>query len=171
VGYSLGGRLALHALLAPGAAWHAAVIVSAHPGLDADEARARRLAEDEHWARRFARDPWEPLLADWNARPVFGGQAPPSDRFEEAYDRPALAAALRHWSLGAQESLLDRLAGVRRRVLWIAGQHDAPYVALGAAAVRALPRGELRVAPATGHRVPWANAQWLGETVCGWLEQ
>lgn len=171
VGYSLGGRLALHALLAPAAAWHAAVIVSAHPGLDADEARARRLADDEHWARRFARDGWESLLADWNAQPVFGPQPPLSDRSEEAYDRPALAAALRHWSVGSQEPLIERLAAVRRRVLWIAGQHDATFVALGAAAVRALPRGELRVAPGAGHRVPWENGAWFEETVCGWLDQ
>jgi 2-succinyl-6-hydroxy-2,4-cyclohexadiene-1-carboxylate synthase len=171
VGYSLGGRLALHALLAPAAAWRAAVIVSAHPGLDSEEARAQRREEDERWARRFARDPWTAVLADWDARDVFGGAPAPAQRPEGAYDRPALAAALRHWSLGAQEPLTGRLGAIRRRVLWIAGQRDRHYVALGGSAVRALPRGELRVAPDAGHRVPWENEVWFGETVCGWLDQ
>ncbi|HET7039983.1 MAG TPA: alpha/beta fold hydrolase [Gemmatimonadales bacterium] len=170
VGYSLGGRLALHALLAPAAAWQAAVIVSAHPGLASDADRAERLADDERWARRFARDDWPALLSGWNGRPIFTGSALPSDRPEDAYDRPALAAALRYWSLGAQDALFERLAGVRRRVLWIAGQRDLNFVALGEAAVRALPRGELRVAPDAGHRVPWENAEWFCENVCEWLQ-
>jgi 2-succinyl-6-hydroxy-2,4-cyclohexadiene-1-carboxylate synthase len=169
VGYSLGGRLALHALLAPAAAWHAAVIVSAHPGLTGDAERARRLEDDEQWARRFARDDWDTLVSDWNARAVFHGAPPPAVRPEGAFDRPALAAALRHWSLGIQEPLFDRLVTIRRRVLWIAGERDPKYVALAQSAVRALPRGELRVAPGAGHRVPWENGDWFRETVCGWL--
>jgi 2-succinyl-6-hydroxy-2,4-cyclohexadiene-1-carboxylate synthase len=171
IGYSLGGRLALHALLAPTAAWHAAVIISAHPGLPTDAERARRRDADEHWARRFARDPWNGLLADWNGREVFAGGAAPQDRQESDYDRAALAAALRHWSLGAQDPLTDRLAAIRRRVLWIAGERDARYAALGSAAVLALPRGELRVAPAAGHRVPWEAPQWFQETVVDWIGQ
>jgi 2-succinyl-6-hydroxy-2,4-cyclohexadiene-1-carboxylate synthase len=170
VGYSLGGRLALHALLAPAAAWHAAVIVSAHPGLAGDADRAQRRADDEQWARRFARAEWPALLADWNARDVFDGTPAPGARPEGVYDRPALAAALRHWSLGIQEPLFDRLVTVRRRVLWIAGERDSTYVALAESAVRALPRGELRVAPASGHRVPWENRSWFEETVCSWLK-
>jgi 2-succinyl-6-hydroxy-2,4-cyclohexadiene-1-carboxylate synthase len=169
VGYSLGGRLALHALLAPAAAWRAAVIVSAHPGLEHEADRARRRAEDESWARRFARDPWDALLADWNAREVFGG-ASTASRPEHLYDRPSLAAALRHWSLGEQEPLIVRFGEVRRRVLWIAGERDARYLAQGRAAVAALPRGELRMAPDAGHRVPWDNPDWFCRTVCAWLE-
>jgi len=47
VGYSMGGRLALHALLEPGHPWQAAVIIGAHPGLGgptrpADHGHARR---------------------------------------------------------------------------------------------------------------------------------
>jgi 2-succinyl-6-hydroxy-2,4-cyclohexadiene-1-carboxylate synthase len=170
VGYSLGGRLALHALLAPEAAWRAAVIVSAHPGLETEAERIRRRDEDERWARRFTRDPWDALLTAWNARDVFAG-APAVHRPESAYDRPALAAALRHWSLGAQEPLFNRLREIRRRVLWIAGERDERYVTLGRAAAEGLWRGEMRVAPGAGHRVPWDAAQWFEATVINWLNQ
>jgi 2-succinyl-6-hydroxy-2,4-cyclohexadiene-1-carboxylate synthase len=170
VGYSLGGRLALHALLARPAGWRAAVIVSAHPGLDTKAKRGRRARDDEQWAERFARDPWDALMVDWNARAVFGGGAP-LDRPEAAYDRAALTGALQHWSLGAQAPLLPRLPSIGARVLWIAGARDPRYVALGELAAGALPRGELRVAPEAGHRVPWEDEGWFCQTVCDWLDQ
>src|ERR1700722_16825830 len=37
LGYSLGGRLAMHALLGQTSKWDAAVMISAHPGLSSDE--------------------------------------------------------------------------------------------------------------------------------------
>ena len=53
LGYSLGGRLALHALVARPEQWKAAIVVSAHLGmLDAAE-RATRVADDARWADRF----------------------------------------------------------------------------------------------------------------------
>lgn len=59
LGYSLGGRLALHALLEDSAMWRAAVIVSAHPGLQDDEARVLRMASDAHWAGRALVGSWD----------------------------------------------------------------------------------------------------------------
>ena len=44
VGYSMGGRLALHALLDDPALWTKAVIVSAHPGLLEERERLERMA-------------------------------------------------------------------------------------------------------------------------------
>src|SRR4051794_21774844 len=46
LGYSLGGRIALHALLASPQLWSGAVIVSAHPGLTDDQERNDRLQAD-----------------------------------------------------------------------------------------------------------------------------
>src|SRR5512141_1235766 len=76
LGYSLGGRMALHALVG-GATYERAVIVSANLGIEGDDARLSRRRADEHWARRFETQPWEPLMRDWNAQPLFGGHAMP----------------------------------------------------------------------------------------------
>ena len=46
LGYSMGGRLALHALLEKDHPWQAAVIISAHPGLESEPERADRRASD-----------------------------------------------------------------------------------------------------------------------------
>src|SRR3990167_10842963 len=63
MGYSMGGRLALHALLASPALWRGAVIIGAHPGFADPKARAERQAGDEKWAKRFENDPWNEVVA------------------------------------------------------------------------------------------------------------
>jgi len=170
IGYSLGGRLALHALLARPALWRGAVIVSAHLGLADAAARAARRAHDAAWARRFRDDAWDRVLADWDARDVFGGRPQRQPRPEAAYDRTALAAALEDWSLGTQPPLTDRLDAIPCPVLWVTGADDPRYVAQGDAAVHALPRGALRAAPGAGHRVPWEAERWFADEVVGFLK-
>jgi len=165
LGYSLGGRLALHAVLARPALWRGALIVSTHPGLSDAAERAARRADDARWAARFQNDDWDTVLADWDAQAVFGGAARTLPRPASAYDRSALASALTDWSLGAQQPLAPRLRAIPCPVRWIVGARDARYVALGRHAVAELPRGELRVAPTVGHRVPWEAPAWFAEQV------
>ena len=70
MGYSMGGRLALHALLEDPAMWRGAIIVSADYGHGRDEGRIRRDAE---WARLARELPWAEFMDRWNAQPVFAG--------------------------------------------------------------------------------------------------
>ncbi len=72
VGYSMGGRLALHALLA-GAAdglFAGAVIVSAHPGLAGEEERVFRMASDAEWAGKSLVGDWKTFLHEWEGQKV-----------------------------------------------------------------------------------------------------
>ncbi|MEM7145098.1 MAG: hypothetical protein AAF591_08160, partial [Verrucomicrobiota bacterium] len=65
LGYSMGGRLGLHALLERPGLWTGAVIVSAHPGLRDKAEREERLERDLEWARRLREDELESVVADW----------------------------------------------------------------------------------------------------------
>lgn len=170
LGYSLGGRLALHALLAAPDQWRGAIIVSAHPGLADPRARAERLRDDERWAALFEREPWERILEAWDARAVFGGAPTARVRPEAAFNRGALAAALRAWSLGRQDDLRPALQRLTLPVLWIAGARDARYVALAEEACGHLSRGTIAIAPDAGHRVPWERPDWFAERVTTFLQ-
>jgi 2-succinyl-6-hydroxy-2,4-cyclohexadiene-1-carboxylate synthase len=153
LGYSMGGRLALRALLA-GARYRRAVIVSAGLGIEGEEVRAERRKADELWAQRFESEPWPSLIEEWNAQPVFvGSNILP--RQESDYDRPELARQLREWSPAALEPMAPRLAAITRPVLWIAGERDQKYVEEAKRAVTLLPDAELWICPGAGHRVPW----------------
>ncbi len=68
MGYSLGGRMALHALIEQPQLWHAAIIISTHTGLKKQRERQKRLNQDQMWAERFEKEPWNSLIRDWNAQ-------------------------------------------------------------------------------------------------------
>jgi 2-succinyl-6-hydroxy-2,4-cyclohexadiene-1-carboxylate synthase len=166
LGYSMGGRIALHALL-EGARYNRAVIISAGLGIEGQAERATRREGDEQWARRLEHDDWESVLRDWNAQPLFGGHVPV--RRERHYDRSRVVDAMRRWSPGVLEPLAPRLSEITIPVLWIAGERDAKYVTEGERAVAKLPDGELWVCPAAAHRVPWEQPEKFVERLMSFL--
>ena len=79
LGYSLGGRLALHACLSRPDLWKSAIVVGADPGLESEEEKKLQLDRDRNWAERLKREPLEKLVDEWDAQSVFcgiGNQAP-----------------------------------------------------------------------------------------------
>ena len=152
LGYSMGARLALHALL-DGGPWDAAVLVAPHPGLESESERAARREGDAEWAGRALTGDWREFLALWNAQPVLAD----SERLPPVSDlrRREIARSFIDWSLGAQEPLWERLGEILCPVLWCVGERDGKFRALAERALPLLPRGELWVAPGSGHRVPW----------------
>jgi 2-succinyl-6-hydroxy-2,4-cyclohexadiene-1-carboxylate synthase len=162
LGYSMGGRLALHHLESGAATASAAVIISA--GLNApDDARRAR---DEEWARRFEREEWSPLMRAWNGQEVFGGHV--VQRLEKDFDRAELARQLRENSPAVLPP--PRLETIETPVLWIAGERDAKYAGIAEQAVKRLPRAELWICPDSGHRVPWEQPEALVERLRTFLD-
>lgn len=155
LGYSLGGRLALHALISNSKIWSSAVIISAHLGLNSYEEKMGRQEMDEHWARRFENDPWEQVMKDWNQRETFKQDSFKFDRKETEYSRTVLAKALRKWSLSQQDDLRQKVSGLPMPILWIAGAEDAVYAQQALHLRLCHPLSEIWIVPQTGHRVPW----------------
>jgi 2-succinyl-6-hydroxy-2,4-cyclohexadiene-1-carboxylate synthase len=164
-GYSMGGRLALHALIADPRLFRAAVIVSAGLGVEGEEERQERRVRDDRWAARFELERWEIVVADWNSQPIFGGSAPPRPRSETEFDRGALATALRWWSPAVQKPLGPLLGAVTTPVLWIAGARDERYVEEARRAAALLPNCTLSIVTGAGHRVPWDAPEAFRERV------
>lgn len=158
VGYSLGGRLALHMLLLRPQLFRGAVLVSAGMGIENPSARRERWLLDEQWAQRFEREEWTSLLTAWNAQSVFGGRAPDFVRREADFDRRTLAAVLRDWSPARQDPLFSRLHEVQCPVLWMAGADDTAYATAATRAAGQLPRRQIALVPGAAHRVPWENS-------------
>lgn len=147
LGYSLGGRLALQALL-HGADYQRAILVSTGLGIEDEAARAARRASDEAWAQRFESEDFETVITDWNAQPVLAG--PALARTRDDYD----PRALREWSSGALPPVASRLHELTIPTLWIAGARDSKYVA-AAHRGASLARGRVAIVDHAGHRVPW----------------
>ncbi|MEO7099937.1 MAG: alpha/beta fold hydrolase [Luteolibacter sp.] len=172
LGYSMGGRMALHALLEEAHPWQAAVIVSANPGLENEREQANRRAIDAEWATRALTGNWQQFLDAWNAQPILGNAAirDPQASGRLMQRRREVARSFVDWSLGAQESLWDRLREISIPVLWIAGENDAKFLALAERAVSLMPNAHLATAPGVGHRVPWEAETWFAAEVARFLK-
>ena len=167
VGYSMGGRLALHALLADPGMWARAVLVSAHTGLAIPEERETRLTNDRVWAEKVRELPWEGFLAEWNAQPVFEGtMGALAGRADLETRRAAVATAFDEWSLGRQDDLLPALGRLDFPVTWVVGERDVRFVSIARTAVENLPQGRLEIVSDAGHRVPWDQPECFRTFVC-----
>ncbi len=157
IGYSMGGRLALHALLEDSRAWGGLVVVSAHPGLQDERERILRMAVDAEWAGKALTLPWAEFLRQWEAQSVLQGTCavPLADRIALESRREAVARGFTSWSLGKQADLRSSLKKVDCPVAWLSGERDRKYTIL-AEELRGVMRGSLQFGPLdAGHRVPW----------------
>ncbi len=166
LGYSMGGRLALHALLAEPSLWRAAVIVSAHPGLEHEEDRIMRMAADAQWAADSLTMNWDEFVRKWKAQPVLreSGEEGLGDRTMLKRRHRAVARGFVEWSLGKQDDLRGRMGEIGCPVLWVNGAEDEKFCRLGVQAVSELMDGRQVIIPGAGHRVPWeAPGEFVGE--------
>ncbi len=155
-GYSLGGRLAMHAIVEAPEMWSGAVIISAHPGLADEAERELRRQRDVEWAEKARGESWLDFLDEWNAQPVLDGE-PEADFLEQqrhlAGRSECVARGFELWSLGSQRDLSDRLAACLFPVLWLTGSRDTTFTDLGAEMSDLLPNSEHRVLDGCGHRI------------------
>lgn len=169
VGYSFGGRVALHALVSNPDFWDGAVIIAAHPGLTDEEERRKRIEADEKWARRFEGDEWDGLLSDWNSQPVLRGSSN-LGRYEGDFSRPLLAAAFRGCSLGRQKDLRPFLQQTKIPILWLVGDRDSKFLSLGKEIASLNSKISLAILPHASHRAPWDQLGPFQEVLLRWLE-
>ena len=170
IGYSLGGRLALHAIAENPTLWDAAVIISAHPGLKTQQEKEDRLNHDRQWASRFLTEEWDLLIQAWNNQAVFAGDNIKLLRRESDYDRLHLAVTLVGWSLGKQEDLTEKIANAPFPILWMAGSRDKIYSTVAKNLTFSHPRSKVCIVPKSGHRVPWENPKFFQKEVSKFLD-
>jgi 2-succinyl-6-hydroxy-2,4-cyclohexadiene-1-carboxylate synthase len=158
VGYSMGGRVALHLVLAHPELVRRIVTIGATAGIDDDTERAERRARDHELADRLERIGIDEFLAEWLALPMFAA-LPDWARFDDERGRntaAGLAGSLRHAGTGSMEPLWDRLGadgGIGNDpLLALAGADDERFAALAdrLAAIRPA-HGRSEQVPGAGH--------------------
>jgi 2-succinyl-6-hydroxy-2,4-cyclohexadiene-1-carboxylate synthase len=157
VGYSMGGRIALHVALALRERVERLVLVGASPGIaDVLEREARRAA-DERLADEIEGLSIEEFAARWARTPVLAGQpAGVLEGVDEDRRRntPAgLARALRGLGTGTLPSLWDRLDELTVPVALVVGERDEKFSAIAFQMAGAIERSEVVVVAGAGHAV------------------
>ncbi|HET7034706.1 MAG TPA: 2-succinyl-6-hydroxy-2,4-cyclohexadiene-1-carboxylate synthase [Thermomicrobiaceae bacterium] len=160
LGYSLGGRVALHLELAAPERVGRLILESASPGIADSAERAARTRADEALADSIERDGLPAFVARWERLPLFASQErlPPAARERHRAQRLSnsplgLANSLRGTGAGAMEPVVDRLAELQMPTLLVVGELDDKYVALAGALEHAIPGARLAIVPDAGHAV------------------
>jgi len=159
VGYSMGGRIALHAAVAPalGPRIDRIVLIGASPGLADPAERAARRASDERLADEVEHMTIEEFAHRWAQTPVLAGQPPEVAAAIDADRRRnqpmGLARALRGLGTGALPSLWERLGDLGVPVTLVVGERDGKFRAIATEMAAELPQASVAVIPETGHAV------------------
>ena len=160
VGYSMGGRVALHlALRAPERLW-ALVLESASPGIEDAAERKTRCKNDTALAEAIERDGIAAFVDRWQALPLFATQAQLPSAVREELRRQrlnnspqGLANSLRGLGAGMQESVLQHLKRMWMPVLLLTGTLDSKYCELARQMAMLLPNNRLVNVPQSGHAI------------------
>ncbi|MGL5263601.1 MAG: alpha/beta fold hydrolase [Candidatus Rhabdochlamydia sp.] len=157
VGYSMGARLGMHALLENSRLFKALVLISGNLGLKTKQEKKKRLVSDHIWAERFQKEPWESLMHSWNSQPLFSATTMP--RYEKDHCRKQLSSTLIHWSLANQRDFFPIIKQASLPVLWVVGELDKTYSHIAKTMKFSHPLSEVRIIPSSFHRVPWEQSQ------------
>ena len=178
LGYSMGGRLALHLALAAPDRVAALVLEGASPGIpDQEERRLRRQADDA-LAARIDREGIAAFVDYWEALPLFASQQRLPGPAREALRAARLANAphglansLRGAGAGTQEALHDRLATLPMPVRLIAGEWDEKYRQLAGEMSGRIPYAGVAIIADAGHAAHLEQPQRFAATVREFLER
>lgn len=127
-GYSMGGRVALHAALLRPDLVDRLVLVGATAGIDDEAERDARAQADDDLAASIERDGVDAFLDRWLAGPLFASLDDEQAGLEHrSRDGAGLASSLRLAGTGTMTPLWDRLGEIKCPVLCVAGQRDSKF--------------------------------------------
>ena len=156
-GYSMGGRIALHAALALSERIDRLVLIGASPGIADPVEREFRRDADERLADEVEGMTIDAFAARWAQTPVLAGQPPRvlaavhADRLRNTPD--GLARALRGLGTGALPSLWGRLGEVAVPATLVVGERDEKFRRIASSMAAGLAEAETVVVPGVGHSV------------------
>lgn len=168
VGYSMGGRMLLHAALLFPEKFQSLTLIGATAGIDDAGERAKRLVADERLAERLRRDGLERFLDFWLDLDLFKTLPESAAQRESRMNNrvEGLVASLRHCGTGNQFPLWGLLGGLDVPVQIIAGDADTKFTELGHRMTELLPNARFCPVPG-GHAVhneqPAAVAELIAE--------
>ena len=171
VGYSMGGRVALHLATQHPERVAGLILISASPGLEDTDARAARIQEDQDLAESIIAWGVPAFVEQWLNKPLFAAlkQLSPEQqalqRAQRLRNGPiGLANSLRGMGSGSMKPVWERLVTLRMPILLLAGQQDARFVGIARRMQALLPHARLHLFSGAGHTLHVTDpAGWLHE--------
>ena len=172
LGYSMGGRLCLHAAVADPDHVVALALISSSAGIEDDAARSERRMADEHLARRIEQIGVDAFLDEWLAQPLFADlELDAGQRAERSRNTASgLASSLRLAGAGAQHPRWTQLRQLTMPVLLMAGVRDHRYVAIAERMSAEIANATVRTVDGAGHAVHLQRPDQVVAELRHWLD-
>ena len=171
IGYSMGGRTALHLALAQPELVRSLVLIGATGGLDTEQERSQRCLADDHLADRIESIGVAAFIDQWLDQPLFASLTEAAACRAERRTNTAegLAGSLRRCGTGTQRPLWDDLSELSMPVLVLAGEHDRKFIDLGHRLVASIGANATFVeVPSSGHSAHLENPQATAALIRRW---
>ncbi len=167
IGYSMGGRIALHMPAIVKSYFSGLIIESASPGIEDPVARKARLEKDILVAEKLESMNFEDFLVQWYNQPLFA-DLKKSQKFNKIFrarlkNNPVqLARAIRIMTVGKQKPLWNIFHGLDFPVLVISGSNDEKYTSYTRRISELSPSVRTQIISGAGHVV---HAEKPGEYI------
>jgi 2-succinyl-6-hydroxy-2,4-cyclohexadiene-1-carboxylate synthase len=173
IGYSLGGRLCMHAALMYPHLVRGLAVIGASPGIADESERAARRSADNKLADHIVDTGVDAFLDEWLARPLFAGMEIDDEQRADRLRNTAegLASSLRHAGTGAQGSLWPRLREMNMPVLTMAGELDLKFASIGRQIAASVPQGGSLEVPGAGHAAHLQDPEHVIARLTAWLDE
>ncbi|MCY0877461.1 MAG: 2-succinyl-6-hydroxy-2,4-cyclohexadiene-1-carboxylate synthase [Firmicutes bacterium] len=173
LGYSMGGRLALHLAVQSPQQVRGLVLESASPGLRDASERLSRRQQDEALANAIERQGIAWFVHYWANQALFQHQSPEvkarENRIRQQQTTFGLAQSLRGAGTGAQASLWEALPHLAMPVLLATGSQDAKFHAIAQDMAGAIPNVQWVSIPDAGHTVHDDNSRAFFKALTAFL--
>jgi len=174
LGYSMGGRLALHFALRYPHLVDGLILVGATAGIEDGSEREVRQENDETLAAWIEANGVEAFCERWATTPIIATQenipSPYGEALRVRKERlsiDGLSRTLRTVGTGVIPSVWKRLGEIDVPTLVMAGENDAKYRAIGVELARQLPHAEMNIVDKAGHAAhleeSWESARLMLE--------
>ena len=170
VGYSLGGRVALHLALKKAKFFDGLILESASPGLDDHKQRELRESSDRQLFSKVCQgiETMEQFVDKWYRLPIFRGIRK-TDKFRSLAEKVSsnspetLQMALNLMSVGSIPSLWGRVSNLNFPILYLTGELDEKYVEIGQRLVSKNSHASLELIKNTSHNTHFSEPEIFSE--------
>ncbi len=173
LGYSMGGRLALHFPLYGASRVRFLILESTTAGIVSPAGREERRQSDNDLAQRIETLGIEWFVDYWSNIPLLSGPAATPQQTAHRLHNTAqgLARSLRAAGTGQQASLWPVLPYYAAPALIVAGERDKKFTEIAHRLHHALPDSRVEIVKEAGHTVHVENPDAFFQVVVSFLEQ
>lgn len=174
IGYSLGGRIALHCALEQPRNLRGLVLLGATAGIEDDDERATRRQSDEMLAANLREsNNLEAFLKKWLDGPLFSRLSQDQRQLKGRLHNTVegLSSSLELMGVGTQASLWGELHRLSVPTLIVAGDEDEKFTALGLRLAAAISKARFVGIAGAGHTVHVEQPELTAQVVLRFVEE